>query len=53
MKIERDALIFESALDKKNLGVDMGFNGLHTGYFTFSEYSAKPVGEIVSKFMGF
>lgn len=53
MKIERDALIFESGLDKKNLGVDMGFNSLHTGYFNYEEYSAKPTGDIVSKFMGF
>lgn len=52
VKIERDALLFESALDKKNLNVDMGFNALHTGYLTFGEYSAKPSGVIVSEFIG-
>ncbi|MGN0667122.1 MAG: hypothetical protein ACI4KF_11435 [Huintestinicola sp.] len=53
MKIERDALIFKSGLDKKNLNVDMGFNSLHMGYFNYSDYSAKPEGKVVSEFLGF
>lgn len=53
MKIERDALIFKSSLDKKNLNVDMGFNSLHIGYFNYSDYSAKPEGKVVSEFWGF
>lgn len=52
MKIEQDALIFESGLSRKNLDLDMGFNALRTGYFTFGEYSAKPEGKIVSEVLG-
>lgn len=53
VRIERDALIFKSALEKKNLDVDMGFNALHSGYFSFDVYAAKPTGKIVSEFVGF
>lgn len=53
MKIERDALLFKSGLDKKNLDVDMGFNSLHIGYINYSDYSAKPYGKVVSEFLGF
>ena len=51
-KIECDALIFSGELGRKNLSVDMGFNALGTGYFTFSGYSAKAAGKVISEFIG-
>lgn len=51
-KIENDALIFSGELGRKNLSVDMGFNALGTGYFTFSGYSAKATGKVISEFIG-
>ena len=51
-KIEMDGMLFESALDKKNLSVDMGFRELMFGYFTFGSYFAKPEGTVVSELIG-
>jgi hypothetical protein len=51
-KIERDALIFQSGLDSKNLDLDMGYTSLGTGYFTFGGYTAGVSGEIVSELAG-
>ncbi len=51
-KIECDALIFSGELDRQNLSVDMGFNALGTGYFTFSRYSAKATGKVISEIIG-
>lgn len=53
MKIEKDALLFKSGLDKKNLSIDMGFDSLHMGYLNYSNYSAKPEGKVTSEFLGF
>ena len=52
MKIEMDGMLFESALEKKNLSVDMGFRELMFGYFTFGSYFAKPEGTVVSELIG-
>ena len=51
-KIERDALLFESSLEKKNLDLDMGFWDLNIGYLTFGGYIAKPEGTVVNELIG-
>lgn len=51
-KIEMDGMLFESALEKKNLSVDMGFRELMFGYFTFGSYFAKPEGTVISELIG-
>lgn len=51
-KIEADGMLFESAMEKKNLSVDMGFRELMSGYFTFGSYFAKPEGTVVSGLVG-